>query len=51
MWITDVFEQLARDDNVEGVVVERKRLLNIGPRDIDPKLGRVRQRMSVNVDA
>ena len=34
-----MLEQLAGDDDVEGLVLERQRLVEVGPARLDPELG------------
>src|SRR5205823_9392257 len=46
-----VLEQLARDDDVEALAVERQRLLGIAPVRLDPELRRLGQRFAIDVDA
>jgi exopolysaccharide biosynthesis polyprenyl glycosylphosphotransferase len=46
-----VLEQLPRDHDVEALVLERERLVEIGPARVDAKVLRLRQRLLVGVDA
>src|SRR5262249_50424211 len=43
-------EQLAEHDDVEALVVERERLGGVGPDRFDPELGRLCERLPVDVD-
>ncbi len=51
LWEANVFEQLTGDDGVEGLALERQRLLDVGRDDVDAELLRFRQRRLVHVDA
>ena len=46
-----MLEQLAGDDDVEAAVVERQRIVEVGPARLDPELLRLRERLAVGVDA
>jgi exopolysaccharide biosynthesis polyprenyl glycosylphosphotransferase len=46
-----VFEQLARNDDVEALVAERQRLVDVGPTRLDAEARRVFERFAVDVDA
>ena len=45
-----MLEQLAGDDDVEARVVERNRLVNVGPTGLDAELRRGGERIAVCVD-
>ena len=47
----DVLEELAGDDHVEGLAVQRQRLVDVRDDGRDPELLRLRQRGPVDVDA
>src|SRR5207253_6409238 len=51
LWIAQVLEQLARDDDVEAVVGQLEWLVEVGPARLDPELGRLRERLPVGVHA
>ena len=46
-----MLEELAGDDDVEGVGLEWKRIVEVGPARLDSELLRLRQRLAVGVDA
>ena len=46
-----VFEQLCGDDDVEIRIVERERLLHVGPDSLDPELGRLLEGAAIDVHA
>jgi hypothetical protein len=45
-----VLEQLGGDDDVERRIVERKRLIHVGPHRLDPERGSRVERIPVHVD-
>jgi hypothetical protein len=48
--LDQVLEQLTRHDDVEALVPERQPSLRVGPHRLDPELGRLRERGTVDVD-
>jgi hypothetical protein len=48
--VAHVLEQLAGDDHVEGLVVEREGLLDVRPTGLDPQLRGLGQRLAVDVE-
>jgi hypothetical protein len=46
-----MLEQLAADHDVKALVVERERLLDVGPARLDSERGRLLQRVPVDVHA
>jgi len=50
-WIPQMLEELAGDDDVEGAVLERQRIVEVGPAGLDPDLLRLGERLAVGVDA
>ena len=50
-WIAKMFEELARDDDVEAAALERQRIVEVGPARLDPELLRLCQRLVVRIDA
>src|SRR6266487_5158326 len=46
-----MFEQLAGDDDVEGAVLERQRVVEIRPTGLDPELFGLGESLAVGVDA
>src|SRR5437867_11289963 len=46
-----MFEQLAGDDDVEACVLERQRRVDVGPARLDAELGRLCERLAIDVDA
>jgi hypothetical protein len=47
----NVFEQLTRDDGIEALALQRKRLLDVGRDDVDAELFRLGKRSLVDVDS
>ena len=46
-----MLEELACDDGVEALVLERKRVLHVRPNRLDPERGRLLERSGVDVQA